>query len=263
MINDISVDRMEKLKTSLIDFKIYYIKNKNNKNENENIKTKLDIINMNSWMNVDDCIEYYKSIISSQGNISIKLPIGGFFFKEKISIQPIINDLIGKLELIINQHNSINTSIREMTNSIYKEQLTKLIKIKTFELLTRCKNYLIELQNLNIQIYKKRKYIDIENSFSYNALKVTIEKIIETLNNSVTIQQKSSRTTRVPQSRTTRVQSVDSDVYKEYEELLNEKKNGNNGGRIRKVKNANKKMNDKVVNKKTTNKIHKKYLVKK
>jgi hypothetical protein len=289
---------MEILIEALIEFKDYYIKNK--KKTEENIKERLSIINESSSINVNYCIKYYNNL---SGNLFPANKGGGFF--TKIQIQPIIIDLIAKLKLIIIQQQLINQNINEM-NPIFEQQNETNIKLKTFELLTLCKTYITELQNLNIKIYEKKKYEKLDEDYSNNLLKLTINNINNSLTKSVKLPratQATSRATRTPSrapqatSRATRTPSrapqaasrapqaethaqsrsssfssskkYDQDDLKELaaiEELLRkeEEEMGIRGGRIRRVKKENKKINEKVVKKKiTTNKIKRKYLVKK
>lgn len=267
MINKISIDEMNKLYIELNKFKDYYIKNKNK--TNQNIKGELSNINKNSWINVNKCIKYYKSL---PGNINLHNGGGFFYTKKKILIQPILNDLIGKLDLIIKQHNLINQRINEMnSSSVNKKSYEQLIKIKTSELLVLCKEYISELLNLNIKIYQKKNYGDIEENDSYISLQLTIYKInialTESINQSI---QKPSRTAQLPfravptsssssSSSSLINKNYDSDVVREYKELKKEMElivDGTQGGRIKRVKKENKKMNEKVAKKKiTTNKI--------
>jgi hypothetical protein len=284
MVNFIDVNRMENLIEALIEFKDYYIKNK--KKTEENIKERLSIINESSSINVNYCIKYYNNL---SGNLFPANKGGGFF--TKIQIQPIIIDLIAKLKLIIIQQQLINKNINEM-NPIFEQQNETNIKLKTFELLTLCKTYITELQNLNIKIYEKKKYEKLDEDYSNNLLKLTINNINNSLTKSVKLPratQVTSRATRTPsrapqaasrapqaethaQSRSSSFSSskkYDQDDLKELaaiEELLRkeEEEMGIRGGRIRRVKKENKKINEKVVKKKiTTNKIKRKYLVKK
>jgi hypothetical protein len=269
MINEIYVYKMIQLKNDLINFKDYYIKNKNKNKTDQDIKGELSNINENSWINVNNCIIYYKSL---PGKIYLHNSGGFFYTKKKILIQPIINDLIGKLDLIIKQHNLINQKINEMnSSSLDKKGYEQLIKIKTFDLLVLCKEYISELLNLNIKIYQKKNYGDIEQNNSYISLKLTINKInialTESINQSI---QKPSRTAQLPlravptsssssSSSSLINKNYDSDVVREYKELKKEMElivDGTQGGRIKRVKKENKKMNEKVAKKKiTTNKI--------
>lgn len=258
----ISVNEMNKLYIELNKFKDYYIKNKNK--TKQDIKGELSIINENSWINVKNCIIYYNSL---PGKINLINNGGGFFYtKKKILIQPIINDLIGKLDLIIKQHNLINQKINEMNSSHLKKEYEPVIKIKTFDLLVLCKEYITELLNLNIKIYQKKNYGDIEQNNSYISLKLTINKINIALTKSInqsSSAQKPSRTTQLPlravptsssssSSSSLIDKKYDSDVVREYKELKKEMRliDGIQGGRIKRVKNENKKMNEKVAKKK-------------
>ena len=269
MIKAIDVYKMNKLYIELNKFKDYYIKNKNK--TKQDIKGELSIINENSWINVKNCIIYYNSL---PGKINLINNGGGFFYtKKKILIQPIINDLIGKLDLIIKQHNLINQKINEMnSSSLNKKSYEQLIKIKTFDLLVLCKEYITELLNLNIKIYQKKNYVDIQDNDSYISLQLTINKINIALTKSInqsSSEQKPSRTAQLPlravptsssssSSSSLINKKYDSDVVEEYYKLKKEMGliNGTQGGRIRRVKKENKKMNEKVAKKKiTTNKI--------
>ena len=258
----ISVNEMNKLYIELNKFKDYYIKNKNK--TNQNIKEELSNINENSWINVNNCIIYYKSL---PGNINLHNGGGFFYTKKKILIQPIINDLIGKIDLIIKQHNLINQKINEMnSSSLNKKSYEQLIKIKTFDLLVLCKEYITELLNLNIKIYQKKNYVDIQDNDSYISLQLTINKINIALTKSInqsSSAQKPSRTTQLPlravptsssssSSSSLINKKYDSDVVEEYYKLKKEMGliDGTQGGRIKRVKNENKKMNEKVAKKK-------------
>lgn len=217
---------------------------------------------------------------------------GGFFTKNKIQIQPIIIDLIAKLELIIIQQELINQNINEMNSSSLKQLYETNIKLKTFELLILCKTYITELQNLNIKIYEKKKYEKLDEDYSNTLLKLTMNKITTSLTKSFQpsratraqsrVVQEPSSATRA-QSRATQAQSravhkpsrsssfysqYDKDVLEEFENLERQielerqikQEKIKNGGRIRRVKKENKKNNEKKI---TTNKIKRKYLVKK
>jgi hypothetical protein len=276
MIKAIDVYKMINLKNALIDFKNYYIKNK--KKTDQNIKERLSIINEDSCLNVIYCITYYHSLPGNYSPVSKK---GGGFFN-KIQIQPIINDLISKLELIIKEQDLINESIESLRNdSLFKKDKIKSIKSKTMALLTLCKNYIFELQNLNAKIYEKKKYKNIETDYSNGLLKLTMNNINTAIKNAflslevLPVQSRAvpvqSRAVRVPsrvsppQSRVSSKSSLsskyDADVIEEYENLLaqiekeekeeKKRKNGTSqGGRIKRVKNENKKMNEKVAKKK-------------
>jgi len=287
MINMISVNEMNKLYIELNKFKDYYIKNKNK--TKQDIKGELSIINENSWINVKNCIIYYNSL---PGKINLINNGGGFFYtKKKILIQPIINDLIGKLELIINQHYLINQKINEMNSSSHKkeyEQLIKIIKIETFDLLEfkkqyeqlikietfnlleLCKKYITELQNLNKKIYQKKNYENIEDNYLNILLQLIIQKIYIAYKSSTVAPPSRAAppsTAAPPSSTAAPLSSRDAQSTNVSASLvyLNElKKLKQEGGRIRRVKKENKKMNEKVAKKKiTTNKIKRKYLVKK
>ena len=283
----ISVNEMNKLYIELNKFKDYYIKNKNK--TKQDIKGELSIINENSWINVKNCIIYYNSL---PGKINLINNGGGFFYtKKKILIQPIINDLIGKLELIINQHYLINQKINEMNSSSHKkeyEQLIKIIKIETFDLLEfkkqyeqlikietfnlleLCKKYITELQNLNKKIYQKKNYENIEDNYLNILLQLIIQKIYIAYKSSTVAPPSRAAppsTAAPPSSTAAPLSSRDAQSTNVSASLvyLNElKKLKQEGGRIRRVKKENKKMNEKVAKKKiTTNKIKRKYLVKK
>ena len=308
MINEIHVDEMIQLKKDLINFKDYYIKNKNK--TDQGIKRELSIINENSRINVNNCIEYYESL---PGKIYLHNSGGFFYTKKKILIQPIINDLIGKLDLIIKQHYLINQKINEMNSSSHKkeyEQLIKietfdllefkkeyeqLIKIETFNLLELCKKYITELQNLNKKIYQKKNYENIEDNYLNILLQLIIQKIYIAYKSSTvappsraappsTAAPLSSRAAQLSRAaRSSRAAPLSSraappstaaplssraaqstNVSASLVYLNELKKLKQEGGRIRRVKNENKKMNEKVAKKKiTTNKIKRKYLVKK
>lgn len=260
MIKAIDVNEMNKLYIELNKFKDYYIKNKNK--TKQDIKGELSNINENSWINVNNCIIYYKSL---PGNINLHNGGGFFYTKKKILIQPIINDLIGKLDLIIKQHNLINQKINEMnSSSLNKKSYEQLIKIKTFDLLVLCKEYITDLLNLNIKIYQKKNYVDIQDNDSYISLQLIIEEINIALTKSINQSiQKPSRTAQLPlravptsssssSSSSLINKKYDRDVVEEYYKLKNEMKinDGTQGGRIKRVKNENKKMNEKVAKKK-------------
>lgn len=285
MINEIHVDEMIQLKKDLINFKDYYIKNKNKTDQGQGIKRELSIINENSRINVNNCIEYYESL---PGKIYLHNSGGFFYTKKKILIQPIINDLIGKLDLIIKQHYLINQKINEMNSSSHKKDYEQLIKIETFNLLELCKKYITELQNLNKKIYQKKNYENIEDNYLNILLQLIIQKIYIAYKSSTVAQpsraaplsSRAARSSTAAQSSTAALLSRapppvsaslvyndkddqdDQDLLRRLnllkEELLRK------GGRIRRVKKENKKMNEKVAKKKiTTNKIKRKYLVKK